>query len=131
MARRIAVFDLRLSLLTFILVLSGCANRPSIAIRATVETFYSAIQNANFPLMDDNVSGSAEPAFRQHARQAAQDAQSDPAARAAVQVTRVDQPVITGSSAAVRVQFADGQSDTVRLVRERLRWRVISSGRLQ
>jgi hypothetical protein len=130
MARRIAAFDPRLPLLTFILVLGGCANRPSIAIRATVETFYSAVHNANLPLIDDNTSSAADPAFRQHTRQAAEDAQSDPAARASVQITRVDQPVISGSSATVRVQFADGRPDTVVLVREGLRWRIVSSGRL-
>jgi hypothetical protein len=117
--------------LLLLLTIVACSNRPSIAARASVETFYSAVQNDDVPLMEDNLAAGADPGFVEHVHQAAASAQSDPAVRASVQVTRIEQPSISGNNARVRVQFADGQSDTVLLGREGLRWKVLSSGRLR
>jgi hypothetical protein len=117
-------------LVLFLSILCSCSNRSSIAIRATVETFYSAVQNDNGPLLDDNLSPSAPPAFRSHVQRTASEAQADPQTKASVQLVRVEEPSINGDTARVPVVFADGGRDIVVLNREGLRWKVASSSRL-
>jgi hypothetical protein len=114
-----------------LLALCACSNRASIAARATVETFYSAVQNDNMPLAEDNLAQSATPQFRARVEEAAAAAQSGGAAQQAVQLVRVDPPVINGDRARIHVLFADGRPDEVTLVREGLRWKVLTSGRLE
>jgi hypothetical protein len=121
---------LALPLLLVLLTLCACSNRPSIAARATVETFYSALRADNLPLADDNTAQSASTSFRDHAQAAAEAAQSDDSAAKAVEVMRVDSPAINGDTAQVHVVFADGSTDVVSLTKEGPRWKVLTSGRL-
>jgi hypothetical protein len=111
-------------------VFCACSDRPATAARATVETFYGALQSDNLPLMEDNLAQTASPQFRVRIEAVAADAQTSDDARRSVQLVRVDTPVITGGAARVRVVFADGQTDDVSLVSEGLRWKVLSSERL-
>jgi hypothetical protein len=111
-------------------LLCACSNRASVAARATVETFYTAIQADNLPVVQDNIAASASPQFQQHVLQAATAAQDGGVALKAVQVVKIDAPSINGSTARVTVVFADGGADTVVLAREGERWKVVSSGRL-
>jgi len=113
-----------------VLAFSGCADRQSIAAQATVETFYGAIQNDNLPLVEDNLAKAATPQFRERVEAAAQAAQSGGDAQRSVQLVRVDEPSMTAGGARIQVRFADGQTDIVSLVREGLRWKVLTSGRL-
>jgi hypothetical protein len=112
------------------IVLSACSNRPAIAAKATVHTFYSAIQADDVPVVEDNLAQTAAPSFRRHVEAATVAAQAGGAAERAVQIVRVDSPSIRGSSARVPVRFADGASDIVTLTQEGLRWKVVTSGRL-
>jgi sorbitol-specific phosphotransferase system component IIBC len=117
-----------IALILLATALCGCSDRPSIAARATVETFYSAVQNDNLPVADDNIAQTASPEFRARVEQAASAAQTTAETQRSMQVTRVDQPVISGATARVGVQFADGRADTVTLRREGERWKVVSTG---
>lgn len=116
--------------LSLLLTLCACSNRPAVAASATVETFYTAVQADNLPVVDDNIAQNATPQFQQHVEQAAIAAQSGGAAQKFVQVVTIGTPSIVGDTAQVHVVFADGRSDTVSLVREGLRWKVLTSGRL-
>jgi hypothetical protein len=118
------------ALLIAVLISCACSDRPSVAARATVQTFYSAIQVDNVPVVDDNLAADASPQFRAHVQAATLSAQSDGEAQRAVTLVRVDTPAIHGATANVHVVFADGGADTVSLVAEGLRWKVVSSGRL-
>lgn len=131
--RRLAALNRPLSALLLLAVLyfSACSNRPAIAAKATVQTFYAAIQDDNAPVVADNVAQSASAAFREHVRMAAVAAQAGGAAQQAVEIVRVDAPAISDNTARVHVVFADGGSDTVSLEREGARWKVVSSGRLR
>jgi hypothetical protein len=111
-------------------VLSACANRQATAAKATVQTFFSAMQADDVPVVDDNLAQSASPSFRQHVEAATLAAQSGGAAERAVQIVRIDSPAIKGNDARVPVRFADGSSDVVTLTLEGLRWKVVSSGSL-
>jgi hypothetical protein len=115
-----------------VVLLISCAgsDRPSIAARATVQTFYSAIQVDNVPVIDDNLATDASPQFREHVQAATLSAQSGGEPQRAVTLVRVDSPAIQGATANVHVVFADGGADTVALVREGLRWKVLTTGRL-
>jgi hypothetical protein len=113
-----------------LILLSGCANRPSIAARATVENFYGAVQNDNLDLLDDNLAAMASPQFRDQVHTTAAAAQLNPDVRRSVQVVTIGPPSIDASSARVQVDFANGQSNTVTLVREGLRWKVLTTGTL-
>jgi hypothetical protein len=113
-----------------ITLLVACSNRPALAAKATVETFYTAVQADNLPVAEDNIATNATPQFHQRVEQAAGAAQAGGGAQKSVQVVQVDAPSIDDGTAHVRVLFADGQSDTVSLVREGLRWKVLTSGRL-
>jgi hypothetical protein len=119
------------STLCITLLAIACSNRESTAVRATVETFFGAIQSDNVPLIQDNLARDATPAFRDRVAAAAIAAQRNGDAESAVRVVRVDQPVVHDATASVHVNFADGISDDVSLVREGLRWKVRSSGRLR
>lgn len=113
------------------LVLIGCtSNRPAVAIKATVETFYAAIATENVSLIDDNLAPSAASSFRDRVMAAAVAAQESTEAQKAVQTVRVDQPAIRGDTAKVHVVLADGTSDDVLLARQGFRWRVVTSTRL-
>jgi len=118
--------------LLILLLLAACtgSDRPSIAARATVQTFFAAMQVDNVPLVDDNLANSAAPDFRDHVRSATESAQSNQQARLAITLVRVDPPAIDGNTARVQVVFADGGADTVSLAREGLRWKVVTTGRL-
>jgi len=113
-----------------LLALSACSDRPSVAARATVETFYGAVQNDNLDLAGDNIARAASPQFRTHVEAAASAAQTSADGRRSVQLVRVETPSISGDTARVHVVFADGQTDTVTLMREGLQWKVLNSGRL-
>ena len=126
LARAALLFTPALALVT----LFACSNRPAIAARATVETFYAAIQSDNQPLIADNLAQNASPQFRQRVERAALAAQGGGAAQQFVQLVRVDTPTVSDDTARVHVLFADGQPDTVSLVREGLRWKVLRSGRM-
>jgi Domain of unknown function (DUF4878) len=114
-----------------LLVVCACSDRPSVAARATVENFYGAMQNDNPDLLHDNIAASATQRFREHVDATAGVAQSNSDVRRSVQVVTIDPPSIVGDNARVRVVFADEQSDTVVLVREGPRWKVVSTGRLE
>jgi len=118
--------------LLILLFLAACAgsDRPSIAARATVQTFFSAMQVDNVPIVDDNLASSASPDFRDHVRSATESAQNDEQARRAVTLVQVDSPDISGTTARVHVVFADGGADSISLAREGLRWKVVTTGRL-
>jgi hypothetical protein len=113
-----------------LVLLCACSDRPAIAARATVETFYTAIQADDLPVVQDNLAASASPRFGQRVLQAAAAAQTGGAAEKAVQLVQVGTPSIAGNTARVHVVFADGSSDTVSLVREGERWKVESTGKL-
>jgi hypothetical protein len=119
-----------LALVLSVLLLCSCSSRPAIAASATVETFYTAIQADNLPVVQDNIAANASAQFQQRVFQAAAASQSGGRAQRAVQLVKVDTPAISGNTATVGVVFADGGSDTVRLRREGERWKVVSSGRL-
>src|SRR6266702_4138283 len=112
---RMAVFGIPIRLQAIltaalmVLPFSGCSDRQSIAARATVETFYGAIQNDNIPLVEDNLAEAATPQFRERVEAAAQAAQSGGNAQQSVQLVHVDEPSITAGGARVQVTFADGQ----------------------
>lgn len=113
------------------LVLIGCtSNRPAVAIKATVETFYAAIATDNVSEIDDNLAPSATTSFHKHVLAAARAAQESTEAQKAVQTMRIDQPAIRGDRAKVHVVLADGTSDDVLLARQGFRWRVVTSSRL-
>jgi hypothetical protein len=114
-----------------LVILCACSDRPAIAARATVENFYSAVQNDNLDLLHDNVASTATPQFRSRVDAIAAAAQSSSDVRRSVQVEKIDPPAISGDRARVRVEFADGQGDTVEMAREGLRWKVVSTGRMQ
>jgi hypothetical protein len=117
--------------LVALVLLAACtSNRPALAIKATVETFYAGIANENVSFIDDNLAPSASPAFRDHVLAAASAAQQSAATQRAVQTVRIGQPVIKDSMARVHVVFADGSADNVSLVRQGVRWKVVTSGRL-
>lgn len=122
-----------LSLLAIIgiaLVLVGCSSHTPVAIKATVETFYSGVAEDDQPNIDDNLAPAAPAAFQQHVMAAATAAQHDSNVLKSVQLVQIGSPSIHGDSARVHVAFADGSSDTVSLVREGLMWKVLSSGKL-
>jgi hypothetical protein len=125
-----AVFSTLLAVLC-LAVLCACSDRPAIAARATVENFYGALQNDNPDLLHDNIAATATQHFRDRVDSTAAAAQSSSDARRSVQVVSIDTPSINGDTARVRVVFADGQSDTVVMAREGLRWKVVTTGRLQ
>ena len=112
------------------LLLAGCGSRVAVAIKATVHTFYAGIAEDDVGYIDDNIAPSASSTFQQHVMQEANEAQHDSAALHTVQIVRIDDPSITGDTARVHVVFADGGSDDVVLVRQGVRWKVVSSGRL-
>lgn len=118
--------------LAFLLLaaLCACSNRPAVAARATVQTFYSAIQVDNFPVVEDNLAPNASSEFRQHIQTAAEAAQTSGTAERAVQIVRIDTPSIRGDNAQVHVVFADGSTDVVSLSRHQFRWKVVTSSRL-
>lgn len=124
------VRGLRFAFLLCFIALCACADRPSIAARATVETFYGAVQNDNLDLANDNIAATASPQFHQRVEATAASAQFNSDVRRSVQLVTVDAPVFNGSNAHVHVVFADGQSDTVTLVREGLRWKVQTTGKM-
>src|SRR5712692_4921739 len=97
----------------YLSVFCACSDRPATAARATVETFYGAVQNGNLPLMEDNLARTASPQFRARVEAAAAAAQAEGDARRSVQLVRVDAPAITDGVARVRVVFADGRVDDV------------------
>ena|SRR5579875_3290182 len=121
-----AALTLTIALCALVL-LCACSNRSVIAARATVETFYTAVQADNLPVVQDNLAADASPQFQQRIMQAAAAAQAGGPAQQAVRITQVDTPSINGNAARVRVVFADGKSDVVYLDREGPRWKVVNS----
>jgi hypothetical protein len=111
-------------------VVAGCSNHAPVAVKATVETFYSGIAEDDSGNIQDNLAPAASQAFQQHVTAAAATAQHDAAVLKSVQLVQIGAPSIHGDRAQVHVVFADGQSDTVTLVREGLMWKVLASGRL-
>ena len=112
------------------LVLAGCSSHTPIAIKATVETFYSGIAQDDPSNIQDNLALAAAQAFQQHVTAAAAAAQHDSTVLKSVQLAQIGTPSIHGDSARVPVVFADGKADTVSLVREGLMWKVLTSNRL-
>lgn len=110
----------------------GCStvSHEPVAIKASVETFYSGIANDNADDVSMYLSPAASPSFRKHVQQVTAAAQTSQQVLKSVQIAKISDPVINGDSALVHVVFANGNGDEVSLLRSGLMWLVVKSGRL-